>query len=111
MNHPVAPNPQNSVLAALKGFAPWQQLKNKSISYLTLPLLVMATCGIRHSGDRLEISAGGLFAAGDGRHLLWHRADRRDDSRGGVAEVAAGDLDGVAARAGKRAFMLVSGCR
>ncbi len=43
MNHPVAPNPQNSVLAALKGFAPWQQLKNKNISYLTLPLLVMAT--------------------------------------------------------------------
>ena len=43
MNHPVAPNPQNSVLAALKGFAPWQQLKNKNISYFTLPLLVMAT--------------------------------------------------------------------
>jgi len=43
MNHPIAPNPQNSVVAAIKGFAPWQQLKNKNISYLTLPLLIMAT--------------------------------------------------------------------
>lgn len=25
------------------GFSPWQQLKSKRISYLTLPLLVMAT--------------------------------------------------------------------
>lgn len=44
MSNPVTPNPQNSsVVAAIKGFAPWQQLKNKNISYLTLPLLIMAT--------------------------------------------------------------------
>src|SRR6188768_2558772 len=43
MNNPVSPHPQNSVVAAIKGFSPWQQLKNKNISYLTLPLLVMAT--------------------------------------------------------------------
>src|SRR6478736_4422159 len=43
MNNPVSPHPQNSVIAAIKGFSPWQQLKNKNISYLTLPLLVMAT--------------------------------------------------------------------
>lgn len=30
-------------MAAIKGFSPWQQLKNKNISYLTLPLLIMAT--------------------------------------------------------------------
>ncbi len=43
MNNPVSPHPQNSIVAAIKGFSPWQQLKNKNISYLTLPLLVMAT--------------------------------------------------------------------
>lgn len=43
MNNPVTPNPQNSVVAAIKGFSPWQHLKNKNISYLTLPLLIMAT--------------------------------------------------------------------
>jgi hypothetical protein len=36
-------HPQNSVAAAITGFSPWQQLKNKNISYLTLPLLIMAT--------------------------------------------------------------------
>ncbi|MGC3959335.1 MAG: hypothetical protein QM813_15750 [Verrucomicrobiota bacterium] len=43
MNTPVSPNPHNSIVAALKGFAPWQQLKSKNIAYLTLPLLIMAT--------------------------------------------------------------------
>ena len=43
MNTPVTPNPHNAVVAAIKGFSPWQQLKNKNIAYLTLPLLVMAT--------------------------------------------------------------------
>lgn len=43
MKNSSSPDSQNSVAAAIKGFAPWQQLKNKNISYLTLPLLVMAT--------------------------------------------------------------------
>lgn len=43
MSNPVAPNPENSIVSAIKGFSPWQQLKNKNISYLTLPLLIMAT--------------------------------------------------------------------
>src|SRR5688572_312417 len=43
MKNSSSPEPQKSVAAAIKGFAPWQQLKNKNISYLTLPLLVMAT--------------------------------------------------------------------
>src|ERR1700719_641436 len=39
-------NSQNSSLSAPApdaGFSPWQRLKSKRISYLTLPLLVMAT--------------------------------------------------------------------
>ncbi len=43
MNTPDSPQPQNSIVAAIKGFAPWQQLKSKNIAYLTLPLLIMAT--------------------------------------------------------------------
>jgi hypothetical protein len=43
MKNSSSPEPQKSVAAAIAGFAPWQQLKNKNISYLTLPLLVMAT--------------------------------------------------------------------
>ncbi len=35
-------NPQDSAPPAM-GFAPWQALKSKRISYLTLPLIVMAT--------------------------------------------------------------------
>src|SRR5262245_41780819 len=49
-------------------------------------------CGVRHSGDRLEISAGRVFAAGHGCDVFRHRPDRRDDSRVRIAEVAAGDL-------------------
>ena len=51
--------------------------------------------GIRHSGDGLEISTDRLFATGDGGYVFWDRPDRRNDSCGGVAEAAAGDLDGV----------------
>src|SRR3954451_5255097 len=39
-------NSQNSPQSAVPrdaGFSPWQRLKTKNISYLTLPLLVMAT--------------------------------------------------------------------
>lgn len=43
MNTPDSPHPHNSIVAAIKGFAPWQQLKSKNIAYLTLPLLIMAT--------------------------------------------------------------------
>lgn len=43
MKNSSSPEPQKTVAAAIAGFAPWQQLKNKNISYLTLPLLVMAT--------------------------------------------------------------------
>lgn len=43
MKNSSSPEPQKTVAATITGFAPWQQLKNKNISYLTLPLLVMAT--------------------------------------------------------------------
>lgn len=33
----------NSTDSQVRGFSPWQQLKSKRISYLTLPLLIMAT--------------------------------------------------------------------
>src|SRR5882672_4418406 len=35
--------PTPSAAATGLGFSPWQQLKNKRISYFALPLLVMAT--------------------------------------------------------------------
>ena len=76
------------------GFSPWQRLKTKRISYLTLPLLVDGDGdGICHFGDRLEVSADGLFAARHGSYFLWYRSDRRDDSCGRVAQAAAGNLD------------------
>src|SRR5665213_1580473 len=46
MKHTNSMNTQGSSHAAAPqdgGFSPWQQLKSKRISYLTLPLLVMAT--------------------------------------------------------------------
>jgi len=46
MKNLTSPNSQGSESAAAPadlGFSPWQQLKNKRISYLTIPLLVMAT--------------------------------------------------------------------
>src|SRR5882757_4679181 len=45
MKNPSSPDSQNSssTPAAVTGFSPWQALKSKRISYLTLPLLVMAT--------------------------------------------------------------------
>ena len=33
----------NTTDSQVRGFSPWQQLKSKRISYLTLPLLIMAT--------------------------------------------------------------------
>src|SRR5574339_24554 len=42
MNNSNATNSQDSPKTD-KGFSPWQQLKGKRISYLTLPLLVVAT--------------------------------------------------------------------
>src|SRR5260221_5840351 len=36
-------NSQGSAAPGDTGFSPWQRLKTKRISYLTLPLLVMAT--------------------------------------------------------------------
>ena len=41
MKNSYSENPQGSSSAA--AFSPWQQLKGKKISYLTLPLLCMAT--------------------------------------------------------------------
>src|SRR6185503_9046124 len=46
MNNSPSTNSQNSSQAAAPkdmGFSPWQRLKTKRISYLTLPLLAMAT--------------------------------------------------------------------
>jgi hypothetical protein len=46
MNDPISTNSQESPPAAAPpdvGFSPWQWLKSKRISYLTLPLLAMAT--------------------------------------------------------------------
>jgi hypothetical protein len=45
MKNPASPNPQHPESIAAPGlkFALWQQLKDKRISYLTLPLLIMAT--------------------------------------------------------------------
>src|SRR5215475_6466774 len=44
-NSPAPNSPDSSQPAAQKdlGFSPWQRLKSKRISYLTLPLLLMAT--------------------------------------------------------------------
>src|SRR3954464_14268304 len=36
-------NSQNTTAPKDTGFSPWQRLKTKRISYLTLPLLLMAT--------------------------------------------------------------------
>src|SRR6185436_6054495 len=36
-------SPPDSAAPQDRGFSPWQQLKSKRISYLTLPLIVMAT--------------------------------------------------------------------
>src|SRR5207344_3331553 len=49
--------------------------------------------GVRHSGDRLEISAGGLSAPRNGSHLLWHRSDWRNHPGGRVTQTAPGRLD------------------
>src|SRR3954471_18570505 len=46
MKNSNSPNSQSSSLSATPqdlGFSPWQRLKSKRISYLTLPLLFMAT--------------------------------------------------------------------
>src|SRR4051812_38675457 len=45
MKDPTSSHSQSSpsANAPKAGFSPWQQLKSKNISYLTLPLLVMAT--------------------------------------------------------------------
>jgi len=46
MNDSSSKNPQGSTHSAApqdRGFSPWQRLKSKNISYLTLPLLAMAT--------------------------------------------------------------------
>ncbi len=46
MNNPNSTNPQPSSQSTAPpdgGFSPWQRLKSKRISYLTIPLLVMAT--------------------------------------------------------------------
>jgi len=45
MNNSPATGPQSSQAATPQdmGFSPWQRLKTKRISYLTLPMLVMAT--------------------------------------------------------------------
>jgi hypothetical protein len=46
MNNYDSTNSQSSPNSAApqdRGFSPWQQLKSKRISYLTLPLIVMAT--------------------------------------------------------------------
>src|SRR5271156_3083673 len=39
----IPPGPEKSTAPQDTGFTPWQRLKTKRISYLTLPLLVMAT--------------------------------------------------------------------
>src|SRR5882757_8511764 len=46
MNNVNSTSPQDSTDSALRkdnGFSPWQRLKTKRISYLTLPLIFMAT--------------------------------------------------------------------
>ena len=43
MNNPVTPNPENSIVAAIKGFRAVATVEEQNISYLTLPLLIMAT--------------------------------------------------------------------
>src|SRR5258706_5330735 len=46
MNDSNSTSPQDSTDSALRkdnGFSPWQRLKTKRISYLTLPLILMAT--------------------------------------------------------------------
>src|ERR1041384_3569280 len=42
MNHSSSTNSQSSA-SQETGFSPWQRLKSKRISYLTLPLIIMAT--------------------------------------------------------------------
>src|SRR3989440_9913942 len=45
MNYPNSPKPQGSPSTAPKdkALSPWQRLRTKRVSYLTIPLLVMAT--------------------------------------------------------------------
>lgn len=43
LTSPNSPGSESAAAPAESGFSPWQQLKNKRISYLTIPLLVMAT--------------------------------------------------------------------
>src|SRR6185369_4553291 len=72
------------------GFSPWQRLKSKRISYLTLPLIIMATVVEFVILATVEISAHGLRAPSYGGHFFWHRNDRRDHAGGGVAQTAPG---------------------
>ena len=98
-------NPQDPRISGLQYIKAmlFEGLKGKRISYLTLPLFLMATVtefvilatGWKYQQRRLR-------APGHGRHVLWHRPDRRDHPGGGAAQAAPGRLDGLAHGLAKR---------
>jgi hypothetical protein len=82
------------------GFSPWQRLKSKRISYLTLPLIIMATMVefvILATGWKYQQTV----CLPKGMGVTFFGIGRSHHPGGGVAQTAPGHLDRLSHRLGK----------